>query len=116
MNDYNPIELTIDKIDRRYEKWKTTRNRGMERKQAQFKQMLENIRKREEEREKSHKKLMKKEQAAQREKLYQIKTKRERAKEKRDMELERLNDKSFDSYREHIRELRKKEREAARSK
>ena len=52
MNDYNPVELTLDKIDKRYERWKTTRNRAFERKEAQFKQMLEKIRKREADREK----------------------------------------------------------------
>ena len=79
-HDYSSFGLSIDVIDRRYERWKTTRSKALELKHTEHQKILTKIEKKNINREKSFAKFLRERNKKHKESLFKLSARRETAK------------------------------------
>lgn len=98
----SPFNLSIGRVDEKYERWKTVRKQAMQNKNQEFDRLLEDIKKREKTREKSYNKFMKTENDKRNKNFQKWSERRYHAKQ----EYERaMRNKEDDSYYRYVTQL-----------
>lgn len=116
MYDHSPFGLSVGRIEQKYEHWRTVRKRAMEIKEKQFEELHKELETKEKKREKNYHSFVKKQKKDNQDKFHKWTTREHEARQRKQNEFEELDNTSFNNYRTEIREIRKREREQARSK
>ena len=108
LHEYSSFGLSIDVIDKRYERWKTTRNRGAQNKQKEYEDMINKMDKTNLKREKSFAKFIKERNKKHKESLFKIENRRQAAKVVQENRIKELDETAYSRYRKDMSEIRKR--------
>ena len=104
-HDYSSFGISIDVIDKRYERWKTTRNKAIEVKQMEYHKMLSKIEKKNISREKSFAKFIRDRSTKQKDSLFKLTSRRETAKLIHENKIKETDEIGFERYKQDITQI-----------
>ena len=107
IHEYSSFGLSIDLIDKRYDRWKTTRNQGVINKQDDYNKMLNKIEQNNIKREKSFAKFIKDRNKKYKESLSKIESRRQAAKIIYESRVKDLDETAYSRYRKEMNDKRR---------